>query len=307
MGAGVFPLHSVCGILRGMTEAMDNQDPRIIRQQTNSPEDLRIQRELNGLLTTEWSRKAITQLHEELVRFFNFSFEHFDAPYLIRQQHKKLLPRLAEIAKSKVATGEEVLEAARGKPAIIVTNHFGLGHLTIIDNKDKNFPIPLTEFAGFPIRLAALSILSEITGGPIYETAIELPPPLGELQEVCEVIVVPAAGENRSAKLLSDAKEKLQQEPSAMIVMYPEAGTTGKRNNGSPYDLDTFHSGAFLVAAQTGFSVIPICQYLNPESGMELHVLPPVSLTEGDLPRVKGIASETQNAMQEKLNSLYSR
>lgn len=139
---------------------------------------------------------------------------------------------------------------------------------------------------------------------PLYETAIELPSPLFEIQTNCKTIIVPVEGKNRTEQLTQNVLSLIAREPGAAIVMYPEGGTSGKRNNGGPYDLDEFHGGAFVVAIQTGLPILPVCQYFNPEKGLELHILKPILPKQRDIERVDEIKEETKNAMQKRLDEL---
>ena len=282
-------------------------DSTIIRQRTDTPQDERIRDKLNRVLSTEWSRVAIDDLRGELTDFFTFSLSNPDNTKEITARHAGLVPRLAEISRSHISSGEENLQKVRQDKAVLVlTNHFGIGILTIIDNKDGKFPVLLPEFAGFPVRLASVSVIARRLNAPLYETAVELPPPLSGVQKTCGTIIVPAEGEGRTQKLIDDVSAIVDKQPGAVIIMYPEGGTSGKRNEGGPYDLDTFHKGAFACAAQTGLPILPVCQYFNPETGFELHILEPIRLGEEDLGNLDQIKESTKAAMQKKLVEVSS-
>lgn len=289
-----------------MNETMNSKvDPRINRQLTNTEQDIRIREQLNGLLTTEWSRTAMEDLRQEIIGFYTLAFLDLGDSEGIFSKYKNLLLRLKSIAKSRILTGEPYLGEVRGsRGVIIVTNHLGMGILTIIDNTDHRFPVSLEEFVGFPVRLAALPLVAENLDVPLYETAVELPPPLFEIQKACKTIIVPVEGKDRTEQLARNVLSLVAREPGAAIVMYPEGGTSGKRNNGGPYDLDEFHRGAFVVAIQTGLPILPVCQYFNPEKGLELHVLKPILLEQRDIGRVDEIKEETRAAMQKRLDEL---
>lgn len=152
-----------------MNETMNSRDdPRINRQLTNTEQDIRIREQLNELLTTEWSKTAVEDLRQEIIEFYSLAFLDLDDSEGIFSKYKDLLLRLQSIAKSRIVTGEPYLGEVKGsKGVIIVTNHLGMGVLTIIDNTDHRFPVPLEEFVGFPVRLAALPLVAEKLGVPL--------------------------------------------------------------------------------------------------------------------------------------------
>lgn len=282
----------------------DIQDLRIARQFTHSQQDTAIRGKLQDLLSTELSKSVIGDLRHNLENFFGFAFQNLNNPQAIRENYDTLLPQLSDSAHAKIAEGEKNIEALRSENGvIIVTNHFGLGALTIIDNSSGTYPVDLDEFPGFPVRLAGLRLVSEKLEKPVYEAAIELPEPLLTIQKATPTLIVPITGTGRTEKLIQDTKDAMQGS-GAVIVMYPEGGTSGKRNNGGPYDLDEFHSGAFVVASQLGLPILPVCQVLNPNSGLELHVLSPKNVGSADANEIKEVMNQTKAEMQSKLQEV---
>jgi hypothetical protein len=83
--------------------------------------------------------------------------------------------------------------------------------------------------------------------------------------------------------------------------MYPEGGTSGKRNEGTPYDLDNFHSGTLVVAAELGLPILPVTQKLNPESGMELRISEPIFVKRKELVNKDKILEDLKATMQKSL------
>ena len=287
-----------------MTEN-DVGNARIARQLTNSPQDVHIRKELGKILSTEWSQQAMSSLRGELSGFFLYALDHQGEPDLVHSRYEGLLPKLAEISKASISEGEDHLKEMSGEDGIIVvTNHLGLGILTIIDNSQNQFPIPLKEFAGSPVRLAALQLISKELKAPLYEAAVELPEPLLSIQNATNTVTVSVEGQGRTQKLTSDVEGLIDKQPGAVVIMYPEGGTSGKRNMGTPYDLDEFHSGAFVVAARLKLPVLPVCQYLDPNEGLKLYILPPLYPTTSDLESIDRITQDTKSLMQQKLDSL---
>ena len=87
--------------------------------------------------------------------------------------------------------------------------------------------------------------------------------------------MVSADGQNRTQKLIDDVN-RLMIDHKSVVVMYPEGGTSGKRNEGGPYDLDIFHKGAFVVANISISLSCPLSQFFNSKSGFEIDVLEPI-------------------------------
>ncbi len=289
-------------------KAMLTDDLRLARQSTNSSQDFAIRRKLDALLSTDFSRKMVDSLRERLEIFFTTSLSDTVNSQNIRNLYNELLPKLKETSNASITKGEENLTKIKGqKGVIVVTNHLGLGVLTIIDNKNGKYPVALSEFAGFPVRLSALSILSEIVNKPLFEAAIELPEPLLSVQKATPTVLVPIDGTGRTQHLVNETSKIIDQNYGAMIVMYPEGGTSGKRNDGGPYDMDTFHSGAFVVAQQLGLPILPVCQMLNPQKGLELHILPAKKIEKNDPELIKEIMEKTRNEMQSDLDNYQSK
>lgn len=288
---------------------MDIDPLRISRQPVASdPRESAIREKLGGLISTEWAKTAIYNLRQRQEEFLKFAIDNPGTPERIRDAYLRLIAELADSTRSRIISGQEHIEKLQDqKGVIIIANHLGMAKLTRIDNKSRNLLVELDEVEPFPARHAAIVRVAELLNAPIFETAVELPSPLLEVQKACGVITVAPSGEGRTEKLIEDVQDTIQQFPGAVIVMYPEGGTSGKRNEGGPYDLDTFHKGAFVVAAQTGLPILPVCQYFNPEKGFELHILEPIRLSEQDLDNLDQIKESTKSAMQQKLIEVSSR
>lgn len=95
-------------------------DSSINRQRTDTPQDERIRGELDRALTTEWSRSVINDLRQELTQFFTFSLDNLQDTEAVVARHAELVPKLAEISKSHIASGEQNLEKVRGDKGIMI-------------------------------------------------------------------------------------------------------------------------------------------------------------------------------------------
>lgn len=160
----------------------------------------------------------------------------------------------------------------------------------------------MTEYEPFPIRHMSLSTISRALNMEIHESAIELPRVLSKIQKSCGVVMVSADGQNRTQKLIDDVNRLMIDHKSA-VVMYPEGGTSGKRNEGGPYDLDIFHKGAFVVAKNLNIPILPVTQFFNSKSGFEIDVLEPIQADAITYNGINQIIMNTQDMMQQTLNS----
>lgn len=292
-----------------MVETMDSQDTKIARQPIlNDPQEIRIRRLLVEKLTsTKWSRGIFARFNQLQEEFFRYTFENFNDGEGVLDRYRQLTSVLAASGKTKLVSGEGHLQEFLGKSAlIIVTNHLGTAKLTAIDNSDHKFPVPLDSFEPFPIRHAPFRLISDQSGLSLHEAALELPGDLGRVQEICQVLAIPTDGSGRT-QLLADKVKSLVTRERAAVVMYPEGGTSGKRNNGGPYDLSKFHSGAFVVAGQLEIPILPVCQYFNPQKGFELYALSPLRLAKGDQANAAAIAVEVKEQMQIVLDRVASQ
>lgn len=289
-----------------MTEMKTIDDARIARQKTDTPEDRGITKLIFDLLKTPWSKEMAKSIQERMVGFFDFAFVNIGTPEKVRLFFEKTLEESAQISKAHIANGEEYLAGIKDKKGVIVvTNHFGLYKATMVPNENGKYPVALDKISPFPVRLMAMKGLSGKLNVNLFETALELPSGLLEIQEVCNGITIPNEGTGRTKILREKVEKTLDKNPGAIVVMYPEGGTSGKSNMGSPYDLlDDFQTGAFFVARDLDLPVLPACIYLNADEGLELHILEPVSVNGLDEEKIKKVAQETKNRMQNKLDEL---
>jgi len=289
-----------------MTEMKTVDDTRIARQKTDTPEDWRITKLIFDLLKTPWSKEMAKSIQERMVSFFDFAFVNIGTPEKVRLFFERTLEESAQISKAHIASGEEYLAGIKDKKGVIVViNHFGLYKATMVPNENGKYPVALDRISPFPVRLMAMKCLSDKLNVGLFETALELPTGLLEIQEVCNGITIPNEGTGRTQMLIEKVETTLNKNPGAIVVMYPEGGTSGKSNMGSPYDLlDDFQSGAFFVTAALDLPILPACIYLNADEGLELHILEPLSVNGLDEKKIKEVAQETKSRMQHKLDEL---
>ncbi|MBI4099860.1 hypothetical protein HY440_02530 [Candidatus Microgenomates bacterium] len=287
-----------------MKDRMDvhaNVDVVSRQPRASDPLEAAIRTKLESLVRSPWAEEAMESLRLAQADFLSFAFKNFEDSEKVRRQHDQILPQLAQICRTKIKAGEDFLKDIPGS-LILVTNHLGLPKLTRIDNHDHHLPVELDEIEPFLIRYAPLTLVADSLGAKIHEVSIELPEGLLQIQESCGVLTIPVSGLGRTGQLVRRVQDALATGEKQALVMYPEGGTSGKRNSGGPYDLDEFHSGSFVVAATSGLPILPVCQFFDSERGMELDIMSPVRLSGSDLSSVQGIARKVQGEMQDLLN-----
>ncbi len=289
-------------------ESVINPNSDAIERQPkeNDPQEIRIKKALGEqLLNTSWAKETFEEIRLQQLDFFRQALTDLSNPQKIRTNYLELLKKLAATGKTKVVTGvEELANIEEERGLIIVTNHLGTAKLTAFTPQQLGINIPIDKIEPFPIRHAPLAILSSQLQRPIFETAVELPSPLDQIQAATEVIVIAAGGIGRLRQLENNTSKTLERKKNALIIMYPEGGTTGKRNRGGPYDLDMFQSGAFVVAAHLNVPILPIAQYFNPNSGFELGILPLIKVeNRNDHEYFNRLAKTSQTNMQTWLDS----
>src|SRR5258706_1918490 len=285
-----------------MNEAR-NMDPTISRQPNKTdPQETRIRSILDSLASTEESKLMIQKLTTLQKDFLNNSLQNLDDKDSIKNSYRSLLQNLAEVSKTHIVSGIENLSKLKSeKHFIIATNHFGSAKMTRIPSSELVVDSPIEEIEPFPIRHAPFVAIKKITGNKIFECAVELPQPFSKIQDAAGIVVVPSSGEGRTQKLINSIEKLNTKEERTAVVMYPEGGTTGKRNDGGAYDLDVFRSGTFVVAAKLKLLILPVCQIFDPNEGIKLTILEPISVTEDDLGNVDKKLSDLKTSMQESL------
>ncbi len=291
-------------------ESMGNQNPTIERQpKQNDPQEIQIRQKLEKeLLSTPWSKQLFKHFQALQVDFFKSALANLDRPQEVRQEYLQLLKKLAHLGNTQITDGTENLQNLdSAKGIIIITNHLGTAKLTAFSPEELGLNIPIDKIEPFPIRHAALSLIAGQQEKSIYEAAIELPPPLNLIQQETGVVLVAAGGIGRLRQLEHNTKATLSATTQPVIVMYPEGGTSGKRNSGGPYHLDEFQTGALVVAAHLELDILPVCQYFNPNSGFELGILPPIQVTNtNNHDYFYQLAQDVRRSMQNWLNSKQS-
>lgn len=284
---------------------MQTEKDWFLRQEQDLGIDLVIRKKIKDSTLSSFSSKVFSDMKIELERFLFVSLQNLNDRSAILSKYSNLISRLTKISNSKVVKGLENLKSIDVKsPIVIVSNHFGIIPLTLIDNSDQRFPWPLKEIGAFPVRLASLNVLSGLSEMRLFEVATELPEPIASIQRATPLILIPRNIDNKSQLLVDKSKKVINENENVGIIIYPEGGISGKLNHGGPYDLDKFHTGAFVLAKELNLQILPVCQYFNPKSGFELDILKPLDNNYLNSANLNIISNNVQILMQKSLNNL---
>lgn len=279
---------------------MEMKNPTTIGQpDKNDPQEQLIRNKLESLSNTEWSKSFFENAKVDQIAFINKGLDPNRSGLEIRNLYLDLIKKTCDAGKTKIESGLENLAALKQGPVILITNHLGTAKISRIDTKNININgLSLQEIEPFPIRIAPFYSISEKLSMSPYECAIELPNPFLDIQTKSGVISIPADGKGRTELLQNKIKDLIDREPKSLIIMYPEGGTSGKRNLGGPYDLDNFHTGAFVIAKNLKIPVLPVFQSFDPISGFELSILKPTMPSELDNLDLRIFVQDLRTKMQ---------
>lgn len=257
------------------------------------------------LLSTEWAKSKFKDVRQVLITYFKEVLGQIGSPDKIHEMTQNTIKTIAELTNSRIVSGTEHLYGLpKRQPVLAVVNHLGAYKLVGIKPEELGLDLPgMDVIHPFPLYYAPLHPVGQVLGDNLYEAHVQLPEPLHAIQKAAGLIIVPPKTGGLLDDLLGQTRELIASHPNSLTTVFPEGGTSGKRNMGGPYDLDSFKTGAFVIAANLGIPVLPVCQYFNPEKGFEMGILESIRMP-GDAPRERftEIANQTQQKMQNWLN-----
>lgn len=264
----------------------------------NDPLEKSIREKLDLLINSEWAKNFIEKARATQIDFLSKSLNESRGEF-VRKSYLNLIEKLRVEGNTKIKSGADNLIALEQKPLILIANHIGTAKISRIKTRDIGVNIPLLEeIEPFPIRVAPIELIAEKLSLNLYECAIELPDPLLEVQEKCGVLTINTSGTGRTNILQSKIEKVLNKDKKPMFVMYPEGGTSGKRNLGGPYDLDTFHTGSFVIARNLNLPILPIFQSFNETEGFQIDILEPILIQDLTEQNLKEVVESTRVKMQ---------
>lgn len=256
------------------TSTIDNNG-RKPHPSRNEPLEVRIR----GLIedqaySTDLGRRMFGDARHILVDYFRESLANAGNPELIHDKTQEALKQLAGTTNARIVSGEDKLESLpKGAPIFALVNHYSGYKLMDIEQSDFGVDFEGMDYVvPFPFFYSSLIPAAEKLGDNLYDAHLAMPDVFGRIQEESGLLVIPTEN-NAYVDIKRKTKEIIDKTPNALIAIFPEGESSGKRNNGGPYDLVKFHGGSIAIAYELGIPVIPICQYFNPESGFEVGIL----------------------------------
>lgn len=279
---------------------MEMKDNRLIGQPNkDDPKEKAIREKLDLLNNTEWSKSFFEIVKNKQVEFFRNSINKIPSTLSVRNIYLDLVEEISSKGKTEIKSGISNLLEIHSGPLIVITNHLGTAKITRVNTSDLNTSnSQLEEIEPFPIRVAPIYLISEKLSMSIHECAIELPDPFLDVQTKSGVLTIPARGEGRTELLQTKVQSMIESDDKSIIVMYPEGGTSGKRNSGGPYDLDVFHTGSFVIAKNLGLPILPVFQSFDSSDGFRLDILKQIMPNELNSLNIKMVSEDTRSKMQ---------
>ena len=259
------------------------------------------------------------------IAYFQDALVHLDNPKYVHDKTQEALEKIARSTNAHIVSGKENVTGLK-TPALIILNHYSGYKLTALKHEELDADFgDMEELYPFPSFFAPMVPVAKAVGEDValYDAHLEYSDiekslPLRKVQEEAGLLVIPEDGGNFTSTL--EATRKLTKEkPRSLLVVFPEGESSGKRNNGGPYDMVEFHTGSFVIAAELGMPIVPAVQYFNAEKGFQVAVLPPLTdikvfPKESDgKPTLESkeyyanLTSSTHDAMQKALNALTGK
>ncbi len=292
---------------RPYIDALVRKKPR-----KEDPKDIRIRGVIEERFLSEpWARDAIGEIAAAQIAYLKDSIQNAGDAAHVHGKTQEILRFISEKLRSQIVEGAEYLtDVPTGTPVLLMTNHLGTYKLAGInpqedlgadvpkyDGYDFMYPYPLYFGAAFPV--------AEALGRGLSYVSDDFPGVFGDVHRQAGFVNVPpeAAVEGSRTELLkAQTAEVGTLHPNTAIINFPEGGTSGKYNNGGPYDLLDFKTGGYVIAAELGIPVIHVAQFFHPKDGMRLKVFKPEYPKPTDREGYQTLARSAQAAMQEWLS-----
>lgn len=270
-------------------------------------DEVRITQALESeLLRTSWAKDFFSIAKTKQIEFFRNALSNLQNPREIYQNAQTLIQELSTLGKSHIVEGQENLEDLHA-PAFIVSNHLGDYKLATIKPEELGLQLDTDQIHPFPMYYSPYHPIGKLIGADLGDAHVQLLPPLYDVEKASGLVTIIAGVPNGVTRLEKETREVLEQHPNLLMVVFPEGGTSGKRNGGGPYDLEKFKTGAFVIAANLGIPALPVAKYFDPREGYKLRVFPAVNLNAmPDSTQARTYyeeqANRTQTEIQEWLN-----
>lgn len=210
-----------------------------------------------------------------------------DTPY-VYAKNQEGTAEFAEITNAEIVSGQEHLQGLeKGKPVLFSANHLGFFKLIGFNPEklielgfDGKHALDDIYYSGIPFY-GPLYPVAEQLNDSIHMAAEEEPGILGEFSRATGYIDVPPAsmlpgfekGHTGRVEILTESTRDLfERHQNSAVVVFPEGGTTGKRNGGNTRELGKFHAGIFVIASKLEVPVVLLAHRFNPNKGFEISI-----------------------------------
>jgi hypothetical protein len=214
------------------------------------------------------------------------------------------------------------------KGLIVITGHFGIAKTTKVSQKEliqrlkneikdvnwlQQISAPPND-EPFPLRKAAIfrTIFKALNRERVITREIHMwyPFPFDEIQKDCGVIGIYLDIANQYAAIERELNiffsSAIATKKNPIVIISPEAGTTGKRTqNKDPYVLEKFRASFAIYSAKFHIPILPIVQVIGKKAEFRTKVLSPVEAPEGlDKPALERFVDSIRQDMQQEIDKL---
>jgi hypothetical protein len=207
-------------------------------------------------------KNNLLEVRQLQIDFFNSCINRQDKKY-VQSAFINLLVNIQEIFPIKFKEYTNVFPSK----CLIVSNHLGIGKLAKIFPKDLSSSndsfLPNNDsfiFLGFPL-FYYLFVKQNCSFNNIKTISIPYEStPISILQNYLSIIPTQKR----------EFREILINSSIDYLLVFPEGGTSGKRNQKGIYSLEDFNEGYLKFSIKLGMKILPIIQYLNKKGEYEL-------------------------------------
>ena len=265
------------------------------------------------LTPDDQSKQTFRDFKKILIDYFTNSTQNIDDPKYIHDKTQSLIEKISTRGNTTIVSGTEfITDNLISRPVFIATNHLCLYKLAIINpNSDLGVDdAGVEEMYSLPLFHASNYPVAQLLRDSLYIAAYEFPGTIGKIQKAAGGVIIKlkeelemSNGQTGVETLISESRKFFAQHPNAALSILPEGKTSGKSNGISPYDLEEFRTGAFVVAAQLEVPIIPVTQkFIN--NKFEVKILKPIYLNNRTTKNeFADVAASTREEMQSHLNN----
>lgn len=274
-----------------------------------------LEQRIKGLIrdhvySTELGRRMFSEAKALEVSYLRDCVDHISDSRFTHDRTQQLLRDLAKTTNARIVEGEDNLEKLPKKSYVFaVVNHFSGYKLIAIDQEEAEISVPgVEEIYLPPMFYSSIFPVAERLQDNLYDGHFEWPGIIGQIMKASGLILIPTSGEGRTNIVHQRTKEHMIEHPDSLIVIFAEGGSSGKYNNGGPFDLAQFHKGSFIIAGKEDIPILPVAQFFNPSSGFELKVFEPFAVDPTKDPSKDeeyfvGLAEDTRQQIQAWLDT----